>query len=462
MNPNRSINPYKFFAVAAAGVFMGTLEGSILNVALPTIAAEFGVPIDQIAWLTMAYSLTLVSLMMIFGGWAARTGYRFAYTFGFGFFIVGTVICIFSQSFYPLLAGRVVQAVGSAMCQAVGMGLITAAFPPEQRGKGIGLLAMVVAAGLMTGPPLGGFLLDVWPWQSIFIASLPAGVAGLLLSLWVFRGFEAEVSQRKVNLLSASALSTALLASMLWLSLTDEYALLDWRMILLAMTAPVAGVLFYRSETRSDAPLIGLELLHNRDFMTAVMASFAMFSALGGIAILMPFYLQDVRGFIPRQIGFFLIILPATMALVAQISGRLSDRWGYRLLTTVGMMIILIGQMILMNLDISSSTIYIATGLTALGIGIGIFNSPNLSALMGSVTDSQRPIASGVSSTTRVIGMATGIALSTALFALYQDRFGALGGEDVAFVASLQQVLRLSTAPTALGILLCLFRRNRL
>jgi len=421
---------------------MGTLEGSILNVALPTIAAEFNVPIDQIAWLVLAYSLTLVSLMMVFGGWAARTGYGFAYRFGFGLIIAGTVVCIFSQSFYPLVAGRIVQAVGSAMCQAVGMGLITAAFPPEQRGRGIGLMAMVVAAGLMTGPPLGGFLLDFWPWQSIFIASLPVSVAGLLLSLWVFRHFEAEISQRRVNLVSAATLSTALLAGMLWLSLTDEYSLFDWRMILLAAVAPVSAILFYRSEQRSEAPLIGLELLHNRHFMTAVLASFFMFSALGGVGILMPFYLQDVRGFLPREIGFFLIIMPATMALVAPASGRLSDRWGYR--------------------STSSSVFFIATALIALGIGVGFFNSPNMSALMGSVTDKQRAIASGISSTTRVIGMATGIALSTAIFALYQDRFGALGGEGIAFVASFQKVIILSLAPTVIGLVLCLSRRNHL
>ena len=461
MNPSPPNSPYKFFAVAAVGTFMGTLEGSILNVALPTIAAQFGVPIDQIAWLVLAYSITLVSLMMVFGGWAARTGYGFAYRFGFGLFIAGTVICIFSQGFYPLVAGRVVQAVGSAMCQAIGMGLITAVFPPEQRGRGIGLMAMIVAAGLMTGPPIGGFLLEFWPWQSIFIASLPASVLGLGLSLWVFRDFEAEVSQRKVNVLSAATLSTALLAGMLWLSFTDEYELTDWRMVLLLAVGAAATGLFYRSEKFSRAPLIGLELLGNRDFMTAVVSMFLMFSGLAGITIMMPFYLQDVRGFVPHEIGLFLIIFPATMALAAPLSGRLSDRWGYRVLTSLGMVVILIGLLILMNLDVSSSIAFIAIGFTSIGIGVGIFNSPNTSALMGAVQARQRSIASGITSTTRVIGMATGIALSTALFSLYQAKFGGLGGEDVAFVASLREVFMLTLVPTVIGLILCLSRRNR-
>ncbi len=461
MSQSRAISPYKFFAVAAAGTFMGTLEGSILNVALPTIAAEFQVSIGQIAWLVLAYSLTLVSLMMVFGGWAARTGYGFAYRFGFGLFIAGTTICVFSQSFHPLLVGRVVQAVGSAMCQAIGMGLITTVFPAEQRGKGIGLMAMIVAAGLMTGPPLGGFLLKFWPWQSIFIASLPAGVLGLALSLWVFRGFEAQVSQRKVNLLSAATLSTTLLAGMLWLSLTDDYELTDWRPMLLLVVGISSAGIFYRSERQTSAPLIGLELLGNRDFMTAVMSMFLMFSGLAGITIMMPFYLQDVRGFAPHEIGLFLITLPATMALVAPLAGRLSDRWGYRVLTSLGMGILLLGQILLMNLDTSSSVPYILIGVTGLGIGIGIFNSPNMSALMGAVTDRQRPIASGIQSTTRVIGMAGGIALSTALFSLYQRKFGGLGGEDVAFVASLHEVIKLTLVPTVVGLVLCLTRRNR-
>ena len=136
MSPSIQQRPYRFLAVAAVGTFLGTLEGSILNVALPTMAGELGVAIDTIAWVVLAYSLTLVSLMMVFGGWASRTGYGFAYRFGYSVFIAGTAICIFSDAFYPLVVGRVVQAVGSAMFQAIGMGLVTTVFPAAPAREG--------------------------------------------------------------------------------------------------------------------------------------------------------------------------------------------------------------------------------------------------------------------------------------------------------------------------------------
>jgi len=454
--------PYRFLAVAAVGTFMGTLEGSILNVALPTIAADLGVAIDVVAWVVLAYSLTLVSLMMVFGGWAARTGYGFAYRFGYIVFLAGTIICVFSHSFYPLIFGRVVQAVGSAMFQAIGMGLVTTVFPPEQRGKGIGMMAMVVAAGLMTGPPLGGLLLDIWPWRAIFVAALPVGVAGMALSILVFRSFKAEISQRRVNLRSAISLSTALLSGMFWLSLMDQFSLADWRLLGLALICLAGLYSFYRAETQSDTPLIGLDLFRNRQFMSAMSAMFLMFSALAGVLILMPFYLQDVQHRVPLEVGMFLIILPVTMAFVAPVAGRLSDRMGYRLLTSLGMLVLLIGQYLLTRLEPNTSTTYIVLSLTAVGIGVGIFNSPNSSAMMGSVTERQRTIASGVLSTTRAIGMAVGIALATALFSLYQSRFAGLGGEAIAFVSSLRQVVKLAMLPVVVGLAICLIRKNHI
>ena len=142
---------------------MGTLDGSILNVALPTIAADLDCRIDQVAWVVMAYSATLVALMIVFGAWAQRRGYPFAYKFGYTAFVLGSLICVLSSDINMLIAGRVVQGIGAAMFQAVGIGLVTEIFPPEERGKGIGTMVMMVSAGLMSGPPIGGFLLEYFP-----------------------------------------------------------------------------------------------------------------------------------------------------------------------------------------------------------------------------------------------------------------------------------------------------------
>ena len=147
-------NRYKFFTVGAIGTFMGTLNGSILNVALPTIADDLQCTVDVVAWVVLSYTLTLVSLLLIFGAWTERKGYDFAYKFGFSFFIVGSLLCIMSWSIYSLVFGRVIQAIGASMFQAVGTGMVTEVFPERERGKGIGMMVMMVSAGLMMGPPL--------------------------------------------------------------------------------------------------------------------------------------------------------------------------------------------------------------------------------------------------------------------------------------------------------------------
>ena len=206
---------------------MGTLDGSILNVALPTIAADLNCRIDQVAWVVMAYAATLVALMMVFGAWAQRRGYPFAYKFGYTAFVLGSVVCILSRDINMLIAGRVVQAVGAAMFQAVGIGLVTEVFPPEERGKGIGTMVMMVSAGLMAGPPIGGFLLQYFPWQSIFIINLPIGIVALILSQLFFREFPRPTATAKMHLAGAAALAIALLTAMLGLSFIDEYPLIS-------------------------------------------------------------------------------------------------------------------------------------------------------------------------------------------------------------------------------------------
>lgn len=461
MNTRPDVSPYRFFAIAATGTFLGTLEGSILNVALPTIASELQIAVDTVAWVVLAYSLTLVSLMMVYGAWAGRRGYYFAYRYGYTVFLVGTAICAFSQGFYILLAGRVIQATGSAMLQAVGMGLITTVFPARQRGKGIGLMAMVVAAGLMSGPPLGGLLLEVWPWQSIFWASLPIGAVGLLLSFLFLRHLEVPLRKKPLHLAGAVSLSATLLSVMLWLSLIDEYPITDWRLLGLAAIFIVALILFLRHELNPETALIGFRIFRNRQFSTAVAAMFLMFSALGGTMILIPFYLQDIRHYSPQIVGLFLIILPVTMVFFAPAAGRISDRIGYRFLTSFGMAVLLGGLYMIFHWEPKTPDIFLILSLILVGLGVAVFNSPNSSAMMGSVSDSQRTVASSILSTTRVIGMAFGIALSTAIFAYYRRKYQGLGGEAVSFIASYHQVLKATMTMAGLGMLLCLTRSNR-
>jgi len=442
------------------GTFIGTLEGSILNVALPTMAAELNVAIDVIAWVVLAYQLTVVSLVMVFGAWAGRKGYPFAYKFGFIFLVIGSILCAVSTSMGPLLVGRVVQALGGAMFQAVGMGLITTAFPASERGKGIGLMAMMVAVGLMIGPPLGGFMLTAWPWQVIFYLSSAVAIVGTVMAYSFFHGFKSTISDKKINISGAVALSICLLSGMLAMTVLDSRMKVEGPFGLLLLSSLIALAVFIWRESKPGTALIGGDIFRNSQFRISVAGMFLTFSALSGALILVPFYLQDMRGYEPQTVGLFLIILPITMMLIAPLSGRISDKIGFKALTVGGALIFAVGLYLLSALKADSSNGYMVFGLTTVGIGVGIFNSPNTSAMMGSVKPQQRPIASSINSSTRNIGMAFGVAVATTLFEALT-----VGGqlpEGEQFVLKYRYVTYVCLSFALLAALISGFRKNRL
>jgi EmrB/QacA subfamily drug resistance transporter len=451
---------YRFFTIAAIGTFMGTLDGSILNVALPTIAADLDCRVDVVAWVVMAYAITLVALMMVFGAWAQRRGYPFAYKFGYAAFVAGSLICVLSQSIHLLIIGRVIQAVGAAMFQAVGTGLVAEVFPSEERGKGIGMMVMMVSAGLMAGPPIGGFLLEYFPWQAIFVINLPIGSIALGLSFVFFREFPRPTGRAPIKLAGAAALSVALLSAMLGLSFVDEYPLTDLRVGGCWLVAIVAMTIFFRLETRLERSLIGLEIFRNRDFTLRLLAMFLMFTALSGTLILVPFFLQDVKGLSPKIVGLYLTLLPITMFVAAPLAGRISDRIGYRWLTTGGMILFAVGLAMFHGYNQSATPMFMASALVFLGIGVGIFNTPNSSALMGAVGQQQRATTSGIISTTRNLGLAVGVAISTGLFAFLRGRLSGMA-ESETFITAFHQVVYVSIALALCSAVISLTRRNR-
>ncbi|UCD64955.1 MAG: MFS transporter [Candidatus Zixiibacteriota bacterium] len=449
------------FTVGAIGTFMATLDGSILNVALPTISRDLNCSVDVVAWVILAYTLTLISLLLVFGVWSGKRGYSFSYKFGYALFIAGSAICAVSGSIYTLVFGRVIQGTGSAMFAAVGPGMVTQVFPASQRGKGIGMMVMMVSAGFMVGPPLGGFLLDRWHWPAIFVINIPVGLIGLLMTFVYFRNVPPTAADRKVRLRGAVAMSAALVTGSFALSLINDYPLSDvriWGLVLLSVTALVT---FFKYESDRRTAMIGLNIFKNRQFTSSIGAMLLMFIATSGVLILIPFYLEQIKHFRPQQVGLYLIILPVLMFVFAPLSGRLSDRIGFRFLTSFGTAVLIVGLYLLAGLDVGSTSGYIILSLVVLGAGVGIFNTPNSSALMGSVRVDQRAVTSSILATTRNIGMSVGVALSTALFTYFQVKNAALGGASEIFMASYHTVIHVAMFVAVIGFIFCLTRQNR-
>lgn len=455
-------NKWKFFTVGAVGTFMATFDGSILNVALPTITADFQTTVGTVAWTVLSYSLTLISLMMIFGAWTEVKGYTFSYKFGYYFFLVGSLLCAVSSSVHMLIFARVVQAIGTAMFAAIGPGMVAQVFPPEERGKGLGLHVMMVAGGFMLGAPIGGLLLSYLSWHWIFLINIPIGIFGLSLVYRYFRILPPHVSTRKLAWPGALAISASLVTGVFMLTLLKDNPVTDPRIWGLAIISIVGFGLWLKMESNPKTALIGLDIFkENKIFTYSILAASMYFTGTSGVFVLIPFYLENIRGFEPKQVGMFLIILPIMMFILSPVSGKLSDKIGFRVLTTGGMIISAFGLYLLSGLQPESSTFFIVSSLVVIGVGIGFFGTPNSSAMMGAVSERQRAVASGILATNRNIGMSLGIALATSLFTYLQRVNAGLGSENAVFIASYRPVIYVGIALCLVGSIFCLFRGER-
>lgn len=454
-------NKYKFFTVGAVGTFMATFDGSILNVALPTISERLHAPVSVVAWVVLSYSLTLISLMLLFGAWTERKGYSFSYKFGYFFFIGGSILCAVSNTIYMLIFARVVQAIGTSMFSAIGPGMVAEVFPASERGKGMGMMLMMVAAGFMIGPPIGGLMLSYWSWQSIFLLNIPIGLFGLFLIYRYFGSLPPHQSKRRVTFRGAIAVSVSLTTGVFMLKELNDRLLSDPAVWGFGVISLIAFAFFVKSESNPETALIGLKIFRNRIFTTSILSQSAHFVATSGVFVLIPFYLERVKGFEPRQVGMFLIILPILMFVFAPVAGKLSDKIGFRILTTAGMMISALGLFMLSSLGVETGSYYIIACLVVTGAGIGIFSTPNSSALMGSVAEDQRAVTSGIMATNRNIGMSLGIALATALYT-YFDRVNAgIPDDKLRFVESYHPVIFVAIAIALVGVVFCLIRGER-
>ena len=415
-------------AAVAMGIFLATIDGSIVNVALPTLVREFNTEFPVVQWVVLGYLLTVTTLMLSVGRLGDMIGKKRPYAAGFVIFTLGSVLCGLAPSVYWLIAFRVLQGIGSAMMMALGMAIVTEAFPPSQRGKALGFLGTMVSVGIVLGPVLGGLIIGSLSWRWIFFVNLPIGIVGTWMVIRFVPTLRPAGGQR-FDLLGAAALFFGLGSLLLALTLGQGRGFTDPVVLALFAASLVFLVLFITIERRIKDPMIDLGLFQNRLFNINLITGFCIFVSMAGTIILMPFYLENVLGYDPRSVGFLLAIVPITLGISAPLSGALSDRVGTRPITVAGLFIILVGFLALSTLSADTTALGFVLRFLPIGIGIGIFQSPNNSAVMGSVPRSRLGIASGLLSVTRTLGQSTGIAV---LGAIWASRVLARAGQDLA------------------------------
>jgi EmrB/QacA subfamily drug resistance transporter len=392
------------------------LDQRALLVALPTLTDYFHTAFTTIRWTILSYDLILIGLVITMGRLGDLFGRRRFYTAGFVFFVAGSALCILSQSPAQLICFRALQAIGGSMISANGRAIASIAVPRAERGKALGLTSTAFHVGFLTGPTLGGFMIDTVGWRWIFSLNIPIGIWGAWLAWKLLAETREEKNGHSIDITGAFLL---LLTNGLFIYAVDQIPRLGWRhstiLACLALAAVALAALTV-VELRARTPILILSLLHNRLFSAGILSLFLVAFSQVALNFLMPFYLQNLRGFSPSQVGWIIVSDSVIIMALAPIAGWLSDRFGSRLLCTTGCALIAIAQLLISTVGLDSSVLRIIFPLALQGLGWALFNSPNQSAILGSVPMDRAGSASGMVATAARTGGAMGVALSATIF----------------------------------------------
>jgi len=437
----------------AVGIFLSTIDGSIVNLALPRLARELGAGFAAVQWVVLTYSFTVVSLMLIAARLGDRYGKKRVYLAGFAVFTLGSLACALSSSIGALLAGRVVQSVGGSALVALGAAIVSEAFPPTERGRAMGLVGAIVSVGLVSGPSLGGVILEALPWQAIFVVNLPLGVLGAALTLRCVPS-SLPVRGQPFDWWGALSLVGTLLSLLLAVTLGPRTAEPARVVVVALLVSLLGGVAFVKAERAARFPIVELALFSRSELSVSVLTGWMGFVASSGLVLLVPFFLQDLQGRPPAAAGLLMAVPPLVMGLTSPLAGWLSDRVGTRPLATLGLGVLMVGYLLVGGLRLDTPTWEYLLRIACVGLGMGLFQSPNNSAILGAVPRQQLGTASALLSLSRLLGQATGVALVGAAWAALTRFLDPTEASD-AMLAPLE-VQRHALAWTARGLALFL------
>ena len=445
-------------AAVAFGLFMIMLDNTVVNVALPSIRDDLGISISELEWVVNGYALTFGVLLLTGGKLADMLGRRRIFMLGLVVFTVSSLACGLASTAGLLIGARVVQGVGAALMNPATLSIITATFPPRQRGMAIGIWAGVSALALAIGPLVGGILTEHISWSWIFFINIPIGVAGLFAARIFIDESRDTSHEQRLDLPGLLTSGIGLFALTLALIESNDRGWGDPLVLVLFGVAAVSLVVFVLLERHQRLPMLDLSLFRNSTFSAAnavmLLVGFAMFGTFFFVSI----YMQTVLGYSPVQAGAIFLPMTCLIILVAPAAGKLSDRLGPRALMVPGLTLISLSLLLFSMLDQGSDFWNVLPALIVGGLGMSTAMAPTTSAAMGSVPVDKAGVGSAVINSMRQVGGAVGLALAGAIVA---TRFDPAHPRPDQFVDGFQLGLRVAAGIAAVGIFVAAFGVGR-
>jgi EmrB/QacA subfamily drug resistance transporter len=455
-------NKWIVFLLVATAIFMSTLDSSIVNVALPYIMKDLHTRVNIIQWVVLAYLVTISSLLLTFGRLSDTQGRRIIYVLGFLIFTISSFLCSIAQTPLFLIVSRSFQGLGSAMLMACSPAIITDIFPPKERGRALGMVGAVVAAGLTTGPVVGGILLDLFSWRSIFYINIPIGIASMFAGFFILKGTSADRGNKEpLDWPGSILLVISICSFIIVLTHLDRWTVSNFKSILLFIISFIAFISFTITEIKSDFPLFDPKLLKIKLFLFPAVSSAILFAALFCIVFLMPFFLTYPCGYSASTTGFIMITPFIFLFCLSPVSGAAYDKIGSQWLCSIGIFLLTLSLVSFIFISNSPDIISILWRLALAGIGTALFISPNNTTALNSAPLSKRGIASGTVATSRNMGMVMGVSIVGLIFSsTYSDLTGGASLENYSpkmiffFMSAFKKAMMAGAVIAGLGIIL--------
>jgi len=445
--------PYKWKALltVAMGTMMATMDASITTIAFPELTRVFETDLATVMWVAVAYILVSSSLMLIFGKISDFMGRTRLYTVGMAVFTVGMASCALARSVEQIIIFRIIQALGAAMSISCGTAIVTEAFPASETGKGLGMLSMSVSAGFILGPIIGGFLLEWLDWRSLFYVRAPIGICTFLFAMVLLKKDIHRSGKIKLDIMGTLTSSTGLFCLIFGMSFIKSHGIKAPVVLLFVGSGMAILFLFVLVERRATDPIIDLDLFKNRTFSYAMAGLLLFFLAVPPYILLMPFYLMEGIRLSPLESGTLMAVVSMVTMITSPLSGTLSDRFGPVWPSVLGAALTATAFFCMLGFDLETQITTIIPILILLGLGVGAFQPPNNSTIMGAVERGKLGSASALIATERQVGISLGMAMSGAIFSarqtLYQGMLRLEGWNDA-------EALKRSIAPAYREVLL--------